>query len=108
MTLPVVERALGTKFPDKPEDLAVEYKKVIGPVIAELRKRFNELQIHIGWLHAADTDAIEELDTTGMAEFTVIVDEETGDVYSLDTDGTPGAGDLSASPTGAWMYAYSL
>lgn len=106
--IPLVQKALGTKYPDTPEKLVEANQKVQGPVLAELRTRYNELGPKLGFQHEADAATIEALDTTGMSLFTQMVDEETGDVYSLQT-GTPGAGDLQAVPTGfCWVYEYTL
>jgi hypothetical protein len=108
MSLPRIGKAIGTKFPNTPEDLANEYKKVIGPLLLEMRQRFNELEKHIGYLHRDDAAAIAEIDATDMGQFTVVVDDSTGDLYYLDATGTPGIGDIAASPAGAWFYSQTL
>ena len=106
--IPRVQRALGTKYPESPEKLVEANAKVAGPVLAELRTRYNELGPKLGIQHEADQATIIALDTTGMSPFTMMIDEELGDVYSLQV-GSPGAGDLQAVPTGFyWAYEYSL
>lgn len=106
--IPRVQKALGTKYPDTPEKLVESNQKVTGPVLSELRTRYNELGPKLGMQHEADAATIEALDTTGMSLFTMMIDEALGDVYSLQT-GSPGAGDLQATPTGFyWAYEYSL
>ncbi len=103
-----VEGQLSQKYPDAPDKLVHYVQLVLGPVVAEIRRRFNKLGPQLGIQHEADATAISALDTTGMAKYTMMVDETLGDVYWLDPTGTPGGGDLSATPTGAWMFSFTL
>ena len=106
--IPRVQKALGTKYPDTPEKLVEANQKVSGPVLSELRARYNELEKNIAAHSAENAAAIEAVDTTDWRLFSTMLDEELGDVYSLQT-GTPGAGDIQAVPAGfCWVYEYSL
>lgn len=106
--IPRVQKALGTKYPDTPEKLVETNQKVNGPVLSELRTRFNDLEKNIAAHSAENAAAIEAVDTTDWRPFSTMLDEELGDVYSLQV-GSPGAGDLQATPTGFyWAYEYSL
>lgn len=103
-----VQKALGQKYPTTPDELVTSNQRVSGPVLEEIRTRFNSLGPQLGIQHEADATTIAAQDTTGMALYTMMIDEATGDVYSLQT-GSPGAGDLQATPTGFyWAYEYSL
>jgi hypothetical protein len=106
--IPRVQKALGTKYPDTPEALVESNQKVAGPVLSELLRRYNELEKNMPTHSAADQAAIEDADTTDWQLFSTMTDQELGDVYSLQV-GSPGAGDLQATPTGYyWAYEYSL
>ena len=106
--IPRVQKALGTKYPADPEKLVETNQKVAGPVLAELRTRYNELEKHLASHSAADATEIAEVDTTDWRLYSTMTDEALGDVYSLQV-GSPGAGDIQAVPAGFyWAYEYSL
>lgn len=106
--IPRVQKALGTKYPQDPDKLVESFQKVTGPVVSELRTRYNELEKNIAAHSAEDEDEILAADTTDWRLFSTMTNEETGDVYSLQT-GSPGAGDLQAVPAGfCWVYEYTL
>lgn len=103
-----VKRQLGKKYPEEPEELVREVQRVIGPVLAELRQRFNELGPQLAYQIEENEADILLVDTTNMMKFTQMTNAETGDVYYLDPAGTPGVSDLAANPTGAWVYSQTL
>lgn len=103
-----VERALGRKYPENPDALVLEYKTVIGPFLAELRERFNNLRFQTGFTNEENAAAITALDVTEMPLNMLAVDSEFGDVYALKL-GSPGAGDLPSVTAGYyWAYEYPL
>ena len=103
-----VERSLGKKYPDSPDALVLEYKTVIGPFLAELRERFNNLRFQAGITIEEDAAAITALDATNLPLNMLAIDSELGDVYALKL-GSPGVGDLSSDTAGFyWAYEYSL
>lgn len=106
--IPKVEGQLSKKYPDDPDKLVHYLQLVLGPVVAEIRRRFNGLGPKLASQIEADAAAISALDTTGMAKYTTMIDSELGDVYWLDPTGVPGGGDLAATPTGAWVFSYTL
>jgi len=106
--LPRIDKSLGKNFPKDGEDLLLYNNRILAPIVAELLRNWNGLDARLAAHIEADAATISTIDTTDYEPFCLMIDSALGDVYSLDKTGVPGAGDLAASPTGAWLYEYSL
>jgi hypothetical protein len=109
MSLPIIQKALGGRYPKAvDEDMLTWLNRVAGPLIDELRANWNGLEPRLAGHIEANAAAIAAVDTTDWLPYSTMIDEALGDVYSLQV-GSPGAGDLQATPVGFyWAYEYSL
>lgn len=108
MAISRVGKALGRRYPDTPEELVSWVQRVLGPMLDELRTRFNQLPYLIG-INVEDTEAdLAALDTTNFKDGCLGVSSDTRNLYSLDLTGVAAGADLSATPTGRWKFIQAL
>lgn len=109
MAVNTVDRSLGLKYPTTPDELVVFVQRVLGPMVAEIKTRFNELPVAINIRTEEDVVALAAVDTTDLPEcFLGIAQVERG-LYSLDKTSPPaGPGDLAAIPTGRWYLVVNI
>ena len=109
MTIAKVAKTVGQRYPKTPEDLTLYVERILGPVVDEIRTRYNALSLQLGFLIETDEAAIAALDATDMLDGTLVISSATRSVYSLDKAATVlGVGDLAASPSGAWIFEWAL
>lgn len=103
-----VERSLGLKYPDTPEELVVFVQRVLGPMVAQLKTRFNVIGVQVGLtIEETETD-LAALDTADMHDAFLGIASDTRGLFTLDIVGVVGVGDLAATPTGRWKFIQTL
>lgn len=108
MTIPKVEKALGTKYPATPEELVQFVQRVLGPVLQEQRERWNKLDINAGFQIFATVADMQAFDTTEVGDGYIAIVSDARDMYSLGKTEPASAFDPAATPTGAWVFEWSL
>lgn len=108
MAVNTVERSLGLGYPTTPEQLVVFVQRVLGPMVAQLKTRFNVIGFQIGVTIEATESDLSAVDTTDMLNAFLGIASDTRGLFTLDTAGAVGLGDLAATPTGRWKFIQTL
>jgi hypothetical protein len=103
-----VQRTMGKGYPSNPEELVEFVQRVLGPLVAELRERMNQLPYLIGTQIEETETELAAIDTFEMTDGVLGIAGDTRVLYSLEKAGTPGIGDLTALPTGRWKFVMAL
>jgi hypothetical protein len=109
MAVNPIDRSLGLKYPDTPDELVVFVQRVMGPLVAQIKARYNELPIAINIRTEEDIVALAAVDTTDMPECFLGIAQLERSLFSLDKTSLPsGPGDLAAIPAGRWYLLLNL
>lgn len=108
MSYAKVEKTVGKRYPKTQEEMKLYLERVVLPVVEEMRAKLNLLMTVAGIQIATDEADLAELNTTDMGEATLAVVQGTRNLHALNKAGTPGVGDVAASPTGSWDYVMTL